>query len=97
MSNATLLFESQKKSGFAAAGLNAAIPGLGYMYCGRWILGAAIMAVAFSLLFSEWWFLLLGLWPIGIVDGHLAANRHNRKMAAKILRSTQKKPSPKRS
>ena len=58
MSDAALLLlvESRKKSGWLAALLNLFLPGAGYIYCGRWILGifafffiVALVLVSFGL------------------------------------------------
>ena len=91
-----LLVESQKKSGLLAAALNFILPGAGYAYCGRWILGIVVFIFVVTLVtsFSADAILndlvgsvILILWAIMIVDGFLSAYRYNKKMISKILLS----------
>ena len=80
-----LMVESRKKSGVVAALLNLVLPGAGYMYCGRWILGifAFLLVVALFLIslgaFAGFLALML------ILDGFLCAGRYNRKLIERIL------------
>lgn len=88
MSDAALLLlvESRKKSGWLAALLNLFLPGAGYIYCGRWILGifafffiVALVLVSFG----------LGAIPVAlllVIDGFLCAGRYNRKLIEQILK-----------
>ena len=80
-----LLVESKKKSGWIAAVLNWFIPGAGYMYCGRVILGIFVLLIAIGVAVATAGVGLFVLIPIVIVDGFLAANRYNKKMMAEIL------------
>ena len=80
-----LLVESRKKSGWIAAILNWFIPGAGYMYCGRVILGVFVFLLAIGVAVATMGFGLLFLIPILVVDGFLAANRYNKKMMAEVL------------
>lgn len=87
MSDAELLLmvEARKKSGVVAALLNLVLPGAGYMYCGRWILGifAFLLVVTLFLVslgaFAGFLALML------ILDGFLSAGRYNRKLIERVL------------
>ena len=83
-----LLVESKKKSGWIAALLNWVIPGAGYMYCGRVLLGVFVLFIAIIIAVSTAGIGLLILMPILIVDGFLAANRYNKKMMQEVLLKT---------
>jgi hypothetical protein len=69
--------KENRKSGAMAAGLNLVIPGAGYMYCGRWFLGiiALVFVVAMVMAFPPAAF---GLVLVLVLDGFLAAGRHNK-------------------
>jgi hypothetical protein len=80
-----LLVESRKKSGVVAALMNMFIPGLGYLYCGRWLLALIVFMVVVPLTI-----ITIGLaWVIFVlplfIDGFLCAGRYNRKLIARIL------------
>lgn len=82
--NKMLTYESHKKSGWLAGLLNLVIPGLGYGYCGRWVLGlfAFVFVIAASLATFgvAWPFLAVLIF----VDGFLAAGRHNKDLARQL-------------
>ena len=82
---AQLLIDSQKKSGWVAALLNLIIPGAGYMYAGRVVLGilafllvVTVSVVTFGLAYP---FLVL----VVFVDGFLCASRYNKKLTERVL------------
>jgi TM2 domain-containing membrane protein YozV len=83
-----LLIESKKKSGWIAALLNWFLPGVGYMYCGRVVLG--IFAMLFTILvavvtYGVGLFIVI---PVLIADGFLAANRYNKKLLEGLVKET---------
>lgn len=80
-----LLIESKKKAGWIAALLNWVIPGAGYMYCGRVVLGILVLFIAVGVAVATAGVGLLVMMPILIIDGFLAANRYNKKMMREIL------------
>lgn len=87
-----LLVESKKKSGFLAAILNLFLPGVGYMYCGMWLIGLVVLALGLGALILG----LAGAWEVyGVlsivvfIDGFLAAGRYNKRMIAKVLRDRE--------
>jgi TM2 domain-containing membrane protein YozV len=82
-----MLVESQKKSGWIAAVLNWFIPGAGYMYCGRIILGIVVLLIAIVIGIATMGVGLFVLIPILVIDGFLAANRYNKKLMEKALAS----------
>lgn len=97
-----LWIEHSKKSGWLAALLNLIIPGAGYMYCGRWVLGliafafvALLDAVALvlSLLGASSW-LLVSINLMLFADGFLAARRYNRRLVEDALASRRRAPDP---
>lgn len=67
------------KSGLVAALLNLLIPGVGYMYCGRPILGIFVMFWAFALLVGTHGIAAIIVYPVVFIDGFLAAGRANRR------------------
>lgn len=94
-----LWIEHSKKSGWLAALLNLIIPGVGYMYCGRWVLGFLVLvflvpfevaAFVLSLLGISW--LLLSIDLILVADGFLAARRYNRQLVEDALASRRRVP-----
>lgn len=80
-----LLVESQKKSGVVAALLNLFLPGAGYMYCGRWILGIAAFFIVVALAIASFGLLAIPLVLILIIDGFLSAGRYNKKLIERVL------------
>jgi TM2 domain-containing membrane protein YozV len=79
-----LLIESKKKSGWIAAILNWFIPGVGYMYCGRVILGIIVLLITVVVAVKA----ILGLFiiiPVVVIDGFLSASRYNKKMIAEVI------------
>lgn len=83
-SKSIMEFEARKKSPGLAAFLNFLIPGLGYMYCGNYVIG--ILAFLFVLFVG---IVTLGLAlfitvPVMIIDGVLCAGRANRNLAKKM-------------
>jgi TM2 domain-containing membrane protein YozV len=89
--NRQILFEAQKKSAGLACLLNFLLPGIGYMYAGRVIIGIFVL-----ILWS--FFILLGfvtfgigaipaaiIWLVGIIDGFLAVNSANKALALKMI------------
>lgn len=87
MSDAELLLlaESRKKSGWIAALLNLFIPGLGYVYCGMWILGLFVLMLAIAIGVVTLGTGLVILYPIIFIDGFLGASRANKKMIEKLI------------
>ncbi len=69
-----------RKSGLVAAFLNLLIPGLGYMYCGRILLGCFVLVLTVALVTATAGIAAVFLYPIFIIDGFLAAGRANRQM-----------------
>lgn len=96
MSDATLLLriEAKKKSGALAAAMNLVVPGAGYAYCGRWILGI----IAFFLIVGMWLvsagLATIPIWLLLIVDGFLCAGRYNKKMIEAVLLEEAGKAAP---
>ena len=85
---ALLLLETKKKSQIVAALLNLLLPGAGYAYCGRWLLGliaflfvAAIAVLSFGLAVAPLILLL-------IIDGYLAAGRYNNKLIQSLIKGS---------
>lgn len=88
MSDAELLLtvESRKKSGWLAAFMNLVLPGAGYAYCARWVLGIVVFAFVVAV------FVILG--PLGyapfvailFIDGFLCAGRYNKNLITQILK-----------
>jgi hypothetical protein len=81
-----LLVESRKKSGGIAALLNLFLPGAGYIYCGRWILGiiAFFFVIALAIFTAG-----LGAIPLIlllVIDGFLCASRYNRRLIERIIK-----------
>ena len=81
-----LLVESRKKSGWIAALLNLVIPGAGYVYCGRWILGIIAFFFVLALYFTAGPFIGISLGLILVIDGFLCASRYNKHVIQEILR-----------
>ena len=68
------------KSGLVAALLNLLLPGLGYMYCGRVLLGCFVFLFTVGASVVTFGLALFVLYPVFIIDGFLAASRANRRM-----------------
>ena len=85
-----LSIEAKRKKGWIAAVWNIFIPGAGYIYCGKFIVGIIVLPFFILMILSAGPlapFLIPTLWLILIVDGFLAANRYNKKLDAKLMRS----------
>lgn len=82
-----LLVESRKKSRFVAILLNIFLPGAGYMYCGRWILGVVAFFFVVALIVVSFGLAAIGLYIALIVDAALCVGRYNRRMTEELLRS----------
>lgn len=80
-----LVYESRKKSGWVAALLNLLIPGAGYMYCGRVILGIFVFLFTVTLLIVTMGIATPLVALICVVDGFLCAGRANRDLASKLI------------
>lgn len=94
MTDAELLLtvESRKKSGWLAALLNMFLPGFGYFYCGKWLLGiAAILFIVMGfVVFGAGGFLAAGAFQLMfIIDGFLCAGRYNKKMIVETIKARQ--------
>jgi len=76
---------SKKKSGLLAAVLNILIPGTGYMYCGRIILGIIALLFVILVLMRSSLLMVFLVWVILGIDGFLAAARANKENNQKII------------
>lgn len=85
-----LTLESKKKKGWVAAVLNWVIPGAGYMYCGRRILGVIVLIIAVGVAIATGGIGLIPLGVILIIDGFLSAERYNKKLMAELLAEQSK-------
>lgn len=81
-----LLIESKKKSGVIAALLNLVIPGAGYMYCGRWLLGIFAFFFVIGIAIITAGIFAFGLVIILVIDGFLCANRYNKTLITKTIK-----------
>lgn len=82
--NTDIQYQAHKKNGFVGALMNFIIPGAGYMYCGRVLLGLFVLVSSVILLivtFGIAWFIIA---PVVVIDGFLCADRHNKKLAAAL-------------
>lgn len=70
---------AKRKSGALAAGLNLLLPGVGYMYCGRILLGIVVLPFTALMLWSQPQFGLV-MMAILVIDGFLAAGRYNKEI-----------------
>ncbi len=66
-----------QKSGIFAALLNLLLPGLGYMYCGRVLLGILAFVLTVAVVAATLGVGALVMYPILFIDGFLAAGRAN--------------------
>ena len=92
MTNSIEHLEKKRKSGALAAGLNLIIPGAGYIYCGRVILGIAAFILTVLLVLTLFPYGAITIWIVLIIDGFLCADRYNKKLDIKI--ESQKKKCP---
>jgi TM2 domain-containing membrane protein YozV len=85
-----IMFEAQKKSPALACVLNFFFPGIGYMYCGKVVLGLIVFllinAVVTLLAFFTLGLVLLVYIPVVVIDGYRCANQANKKLAAQMLK-----------
>jgi hypothetical protein len=88
----TAWIESRKNSGWIAALLNLFLPGAGYFYCGRYVLGVfafILVAIMWTVAFAAW--AMVGVFAWGgvalmlVIDGLLCARRYNRKLIEQEL------------
>ena len=93
MSDATILLkvEAQKKSGWIAALLNIVIPGAGYIYCGRWILGVFAFIFVIAMFVVSLGYAALGIALMLFIDGFLCANRYNKALISRVLAEEEAK------
>ena len=93
MSDATLLLqvEARKKSGWLAALLNLVIPGAGYAYCGRWILGIIAFFFVIAMFVVSLGYAAAGIILLLIVDGFLCAGRYNKNLILKVIAEEEAK------
>lgn len=85
-----LELEANKKSGWIAAILNLMLPGAGYIYCRRIILGIFVLLIGVFLLVGTFTIPGVGAFYgtfalIMIVDGFLCAGRYNKKAITAAL------------
>lgn len=83
-SNISIEYDAKKKNGFAAAIMNALIPGVGYFYCGMPIIGTIVFVFSVGLILNTLglaWFIIA---PVVFIDGMLAAGRANKRLASKL-------------
>jgi ABC-type multidrug transport system permease subunit len=80
-----LLVDSRKKSGVVAALLNLFLPGAGYAYCGRWVLGIVAFCMIVGMLVVSLGFAAVGLALLLIIDGFLCAGRYNKLLIATMI------------
>ena len=87
MSDAELLLvvEARKKSGLVAALLNLFLPGAGYIYCGRWILGIVAFIFTVALIIYSLGLAVVGVVLMLIIDGFLCAGRYNQNVIKQAL------------
>ena len=71
MTNSIEKLEKKRKSGALAAGLNLIIPGAGYIYCGRVILGIAAFILTVLLVLTLFPYGAIAIWIVLIIDGFL--------------------------
>ena len=79
--------EAKRKKGWIAAVYNLFLPGAGYIYCGKWIVGLVVLPFFIGIIITAGTlsiFIIPALWFVLIVDGFLAANRYNKSLDSKI-------------
>ncbi len=91
MSDAELLLsvESRKKSGAIAALLNLFLPGAGYIYCGRWILGVIAFFFVIAMYIVSLGYAAIGITLMLVIDGFLCAGRYNKNLINQILKERE--------
>jgi hypothetical protein len=80
-----LLVDSKKKSGPVAALLNLFLPGAGYDYCGRWVLGIVAFFMVVAMFVVSLGFAAVGIILILLIDGFLCAGRYNKELVARMI------------
>jgi len=93
VNDTALLFEARKKSGWLAAFLNLVLPGAGYAYCGRWILGIAAFFLVVAMIVGSLGILAAPIFLVVFIDGFLAAGRYNKQLAERMLTEASSSPS----
>lgn len=68
-----LLIESRKPSGAIAALPILLLPGAGYVYCGRWVLGVVAFFFTVGLFVMSFGIAAIGLILMLVIDGLLCA------------------------
>ena len=91
MENNIEQLKRQNKSGLLAAALNILLPGLGYIYCGRVLLGIFVFPFVIGMVFI-YPPVAITLWLVLIVDGFLAAGRYNKSLSERIDNAMKKCP-----
>lgn len=81
-----LLVESRKKSGWLAAFLNLFLPGAGYIYCGRWLLGIVAFFLIVFMFVVSLGYAAVGIILVLIIDGFLCAGRYNKNLITQIIK-----------
>ena len=80
-----LIVESRKKSRFVAILLNLLIPGAGYVYCGRWVLGLVALWFVVILWIQIGWPVAVLLVFVLVIDGALCVGRYNKTMTEEVI------------
>jgi ABC-type multidrug transport system permease subunit len=86
-----MLVDSKKKSGVVAAILNLVIPGAGYVYCGRWVLGIVAFFLVIAMFVASFGFAAVGIALILIADGFLCAGRYNKLLVERMIQERHAK------
>jgi hypothetical protein len=81
----TLLVYSKRKSGIVAALLNLFLPGAGYAYCGRWVLGILASIIAIGMFIASFGLAAFGIVLILVIDGFLCASRYNKLLVERMI------------
>ena len=84
-----MLVKSKQKSGVIAALLNLFLPGAGYAYCGRWVLGIFAFIIVVAVFVASFGLAAGGLILVLIIDGFLCASRHNNKLVERMILERQ--------
>jgi len=93
MSDAELMLqvESRKKSGLVAALLNLFLPGAGYIYCGRIVLGIVAFFFVVGTAILTFGLAAFGLVLLLVIDGLLCAKRYNKQLIEEVLNENRQK------